>query len=136
MTQLLNLKKGLVLDWIEERVVLAQFTDGGATAGTYQMKEALPIGAHVLATTVTGVIGFAGDTTAALTVGDGTDVDRYNTGTPSVVAASNMITMGVPSGVREHAAAIRPTLTVTGGADFTSITAGALTIRIAYLVGG
>jgi hypothetical protein len=139
MTELLNLKKGVVLDWIEERIKVAQFTDGGAAAGTYQMQHAIPVGATVIRTLVTGVVGFAGDTSAVLVVGDGTDVDRYNTGTPSVFASAAQITAGIPSGVAEHAAAIKPTLTVTSNADFTSVVTnaqGALTIRIVYLVGG
>jgi hypothetical protein len=139
MTELLNLKKGVIVDWIEERVKVSQFTDGGGTSGTYQMQSAIPVGAHALGTMVTDVVGFAGDTSAVLVVGDGTDADRYNTGTPSVFASGNMVTAGVPSGVREHAAAIKPTLTVTSATDFTLVAtnaAGALTIRIAYLVGG
>jgi hypothetical protein len=48
------------------------------------MKEALPIGATVISSLVTAVVAFVGDTSAALTIGDGTDVDRYNTGTPPV----------------------------------------------------
>jgi hypothetical protein len=136
MSRLLNLKAGQILDFIEERVTRAQFTDGGGTSGTYQMKEAIPVGATVIQTMVTSVVGFAGDTTAVLVVGDGTDVDRYNTGTPSVFATATMIEAGVPSGIRAHAAAIKPTLTVTGGSDFGAVTAGALTIRILYAVGG
>ena len=139
MTELLNLKKGVIVDWIEERVKVSQFTDGGGTSGTYQMMMGVPVGAHVLGIMVTDVIGFAGDTSAVLIVGDGSDTDRYNTGTPSVFASAAMITAGVPSGVREHATAIRPTLTITSAADFTAVVtnaAGALTIRIAYLVGG
>jgi hypothetical protein len=100
------------------------------------MKQAIPVGATVLRTSVTGVGAFLGDTSAVLTVGDGTDVDRYNTGTPSVFAAAVQITAGIPSGVAEHVAAIKPVLTVTSAADFTAVTAGALTIRILYMVGG
>jgi hypothetical protein len=100
------------------------------------MKEALPIGATVISSLVTSVVAFAGDTSAVLTIGDGTDVDRYNTGTPSVFAAANQITAGIPSGVREHNAAIKPVLTVTSAADFTNVTGGALTVRIVYMVGG
>jgi len=139
MTELLNLKKGVIVDWIEERVKVSQFTDGGGASGTYQMKVAVPVGAVAMRTMVTGVVGFAGDTSAVLIVGDGSDTDRYNTGTPSVFASAAMITAGVPSGIREHASAIKPTLTITSNADFTAVVtnaAGALTIRIVYLVGG
>jgi hypothetical protein len=136
MTRLLNLKQDQLFGFVEERVTRAQFSDGGAAAGTYTMKEAIPIGATVISSVVTGVTAFVGDTSAVLTIGDGTDVDRYNTGTPSVFASLAQITAGVPSGVREHVAAIKPVLTVTSASDFTSVTAGALTVRIAYIVGG
>lgn len=118
---------------ITETVAVADFTDGGAAVGTYTMAKSIPVGAAVLQTTVIGLTGFTGDTSAVITVGDGTDVDRYNTGTPSVFTTAAALAVGVPSGVREHAAAIAPVLTVTSNADFTAVTAGQLTIRIYYL---
>lgn len=135
MGKLLNTKFEMPVGYIEEYVSVGQFTDGGSTSGTYQMQETIPAGAHVLATLVTNVIGFAGDTTATLVVGDGSDVDRYNTGTPSVVSNVAMVAMGAVSGTVVHTAAVRPTLTITGGSDFGKITAGALAIRIVYLKG-
>lgn len=136
MSNLKNLKAGVVMDYIEERVTRAQFTDGGAAVGTYSMKAQIPVGAEVIRTLVTDVTAFAGDTSAVLVVGDGTDADRYNTGTPSVFASAAMVAMGIPSGTAGHAAAKTPVLTVTSASDFTSVTGGALTVRIYYLVGG
>lgn len=135
MGKLYNLKFDDPVGYIEERVTLSQFTDGGTAAGTYQMQEVIPVGAHVLATVVTNVVAFAGNSSATLVVGDGSDVDRYNTGTPSVFAAADAVDMGVPSGTKGHATAVRPTLTVTGGSDFGAITGGALDIRIVYVKG-
>ena len=120
---------------ITEYVTRGQFTDGGAAVGTYQMKSAIPIGAHVLATTYTEITGFIGDTSAVLTLGDGTDVDRYNTDTPSVFTTAGAVEAGIPSGVRGHAAAIYPTLTVTSNADFTNVTAGAVRVTVFYVRG-
>jgi len=116
-----------------ETVTRADFTDGGSTSGTYNLKTQIPAGAFILRTLVQDVTGFTGDTSAALIVGDGTDTDRYNTGTPSVFTTATMITMGVPSGTLEHTAAKTVTLTVTSNADFTNVTAGQLTIKIFYL---
>lgn len=132
---LLNLKHDEPLGYIEEYVQRSQFTDGGAAAGTYQMKSALPIGAQVLASLLTQVTGFTGDTSAVLVIGDGTDVDRYNTGTPSVFTTANQIAMGAASGTAVHTAAVFPTLTVTSASDFTNVTAGAFKVRIVYLKG-
>lgn len=125
----------LGLQCITETVLFSDFTDGGSTAGTYVLTEDIPQGAFVLRAFLLNVTGFTGDTSAVITVGDGTDVDRYNTGTPSVFTTANAIDLGAPSGVQIHAAAVTaPTLTVTSNADFTSVAAGALTIRIFFLV--
>ena len=122
-------------DFITEYVTRSQFTDGGGAAGTYQMKSAIPVGGHVLATTYTEITGFTGDTSAVMTVGDGTDADRYNTGTPSVFTTAGAVEAGVPSGVKGHATAIYPTLTVTSAADFTNVTAGAVRVTVFYVKG-
>lgn len=136
MSKLLNVKTGVFLDYVEERVTRSQFTDGGSTAGTYTMKVQIPVGAEVVKTLITNVTGFIGDTSAVVIVGDGSDTDRYNTGTPSVFATAAMVAMGAPSGTLVHTAAIKPVLTVTSASDFTAVTAGAMTIRIIYWLGG
>lgn len=136
MARLAKMRLDEPLGFIEEYVTKGMFTDGGSTAGTYQMKQAIPVGAYVLNTVVTQVTAFSGDTSAVITVGDGSDVDRYNTGTPSVFSTVAALAMGVPSGTKEHTAAIYPTLTVTSASDFTATAStGALAIRIVYLKG-
>lgn len=116
-----------------ETVTRADFTDGGSTSGTYNLKTQIPAGAWVLRTILQDVTGFTGDTSAALIVGDGTDTDRYNTGTPSIFTTAVAIDMGAPSGTQIHTAAKTVTLTVTSNADFTNVAAGQLTIKIFYL---
>ena len=132
---LYNTKFEQPIGYVEEFVTRSQFTDGGSTAGTYQLKSAVPVGAYVLNTVLTELVGFTGDTSATITVGDGSDVDRYNTGTPSVYTTANQLAMGVPSGTKEHTAAVFPTLTVTSASDFTAVTAGAFRIKIVYIKG-
>lgn len=118
---------------VQARVELADFTDGGAAAGTVVLSETIPVGAWVQQAILKNVTGFTGDTSATITVGDGTDVDRYNTGTPSVFTTANAIDLGVPSGTKIHTAAGTVTVTVTSATDFTAVTAGAFTILISYL---
>ncbi len=120
---------------LEETVAYSAFTDGGATVGTYAITVGtIPAGATFLYSAVTAITGFAGDTSAVLTFGDGTDVDRYNTGTADVFStAANGISCGAPSGVLYHAAAKTVTLTVTTAADFTSVSAGSVTVELFYL---
>lgn len=114
-----------------ETVAFDDFTDGGSTAGTYDLGVSIPAGAVFARSLVTAVTGFIGDTSAVLVIGDGTDVDRYNTGTPSVfTTASAGIDAGAPSGTLFHSTAKTPKLTVTSGSDFTAVSAGQLTVTL------
>lgn len=119
---------------LQQRVSFADFTDGGSAVGTLALTEKIPVGAWVQQALLLNVTGFTGNTSAVMTIGDGTDVDRYNTGTPSVFTTANAIDMGVPSGTKIHTAEATVTLTVTGNSDFTAISAGAATVRICYLL--
>ena len=47
--------------------------------------------------------------------------------------AANGLDLGVPSGVRYHAAAATVTLTITSATDWGAVTAGSLTIEIYYM---
>lgn len=120
---------------LTETVAYDDFTDGGAAVGTFDLTVGtIPIGATVIAVAITAVTGFTGDTSAVITIGDGTDADRYNTGTPSIFAtAAGGVSVGAISGVAYHAAAATVKLTVTTNADFTSVSAGSLTIEITYV---
>jgi predicted RecA/RadA family phage recombinase len=120
---------------ISETIAYDDFTDGGSTSGTYAMTVGqIPAGAFFLQSLCTALTGFAGDTSAVITIGDGTDVDRYNTGTPDVfTTAANGIALGVPSGVQYHDAAKTVTVTITTAADFTSVSAGSVTLELFYL---
>lgn len=124
-----------ILRKITQTVSYNEFTDGGGASGTLVLDEAIPAGATVLFSAVTNIVGFAGNVSAVLTIGDGTDADRYNTGTPSVFAsATNGIAVGAPSGVAYHAAEKDVTLTVTSSSDFGAVSAGQLTVSIYYLM--
>jgi len=125
--EITNIKK------IVATVGVGDFTDGGGASGTFDLSEDIPKGAYVLGSSVEVTAAFAGDTTAVMTIGDGSDVDRYNTGTPSVFAASASVNMGVPSGAKHHGAAATPTLTVTGGTDFGAISGGRAIVTIYYV---
>jgi hypothetical protein len=119
---------------LQETFARAAFTDGGATVGTVQFAGSLPAGAVVLATKVLVGLGFTGDTSAAMTIGDGSDVDRYNTSTIDLfTTAATGVQSGVPSGTKLLTAENRPTVTVTSAADFTNVAAGSVTIAIYYI---
>jgi hypothetical protein len=120
---------------ITETVAFDDFTDGGAAVGTFDLATPIPAGATFLSAAVTALVGFTGNVSAVLTIGDGTDVDRYNTGTPSVYTTSATgIAVGAPSGVQYHTAEKTVRLTVTSSSDFTAVTAGSMTVQLTYLV--
>lgn len=119
---------------LKEVITYDQFTDGGAAVGTYQMAGTIPAGAVLLGSKVLVDAGFAGDTSCTLTIGDGSDADRYMTGTPSIFAtAAAGVETGVPSGNKLVTADNRPTLTATSGSDWGSVTAGQITVRLYYI---
>jgi len=123
-----------VVNSINQTVAYDDFTDGGAAVGTLQLDDSIPAGAVYLYSKVLVPAGFAGDTSAVLIIGDGSDTDRYNTGTPSVFAtAATGVEMGSPSGAQFHPTAVQPTLTVTTASDFTSVSAGQLVVTMYYI---
>jgi len=124
------------IEALTETILASAFTDGGAAVGTKTMTGWLPVGAVVLGTKVLVPAGFAGDTSAALTIGDGSDVDRYNTGTVDLfTTAAAGVQSGVPSGVKLQTTAVRPVLTVTSATDITLVIAeaGSVTVSIYYI---
>lgn len=122
-----------LISW-QETFSVGDMTDGGSTTGTYTMTEGnIPAGAVYVQTLSNSLTGFAGDTSATIQIGDGTDVDRYSTGTPSVfTTAAAGIDCGVPSGTKFHSAAKTPVVTITSGSDFTAVTAGTITLTFIY----
>jgi hypothetical protein len=118
---------------LTDTMTRASFTDGGGASGTRVMAGVIPVGAILLGSKLTVNTAFIGDTSATMTVGDGSDVDRYNTGTPDVFSGTGLIQTGVPSGNKLITTANSPTVTVTSNADFTNVTAGSMTLSIYYL---
>lgn len=115
----------------QQTVAYSEFTDGGAAVGTFDLSTVIPAGAVVVKALVDNIVGFTGDTSATLTIGDGTTVARYNTGTPSVfTTAEQGVDMGAVSGTAWHTAAKTPKLTVTSNADFSAVSAGSLRVTL------
>lgn len=100
------------------------FTTAGGASGTATLDTLIPAGAHYLQTIVNSITGFAGNVSAGLFIGDGSDADRYSQGTINVFASASAANAGTPSGNRYHAAAGTPTFTVTASSSFGSVTAG------------
>lgn len=119
---------------IRQTVTLAEFTDGGGASGTFALTNGtVPIGSVVTACFLEALVGFSGGT-ATIIVGDGSDTDRYMTGTPDVASTlANGLDLGVPSGAKYHSAAKTVTITIAETTDFGTIAAGSLRIVVEYL---
>lgn len=119
----------------QQSILKTDFTDGGSTTGTLALTTSIPAGALYVSSLITGITAFSGDTTATIQIGDGSDVDRYTTGTPSVfTTAAAGVDLGVPSGTKWHTAAATPTVTITSTADFTNVaSAGAALITLIWI---
>lgn len=121
---------------IREQLLASALTDGGAAVGTKVMSTlAIPAGAWVHKALVDTIVGFTGDTTAVLTLGDGTTANRYMTGSPSLfTTAAAGVDVGVVSGTAWHTAAKTVTATVTSTADVTPVLAsgGSCFVTIAF----
>ena len=83
---------------INQTVLFSEFTDGGGASGTFTLTEGtLPVGATVLASAITDVVGFTGNVSAVMIIGDGTDTDRYMTGTANVFKPGHRIRIDITS---------------------------------------
>jgi hypothetical protein len=123
---------------IKETFGVADMTDATATTGTYVLSGTIPVGAYVQRCVATGLTGFAGDTSATIQVGDGTDVDRYTTGTPDVFSDLAALDLGAVSGTAIHATAVSTiTVTITSDSDFSDVItdgSGQVTLKIFCLL--
>lgn len=130
---------GLNNDWrakagsIVQTVAYTDFTDGGSTAGTKTLTGTIPVGATVKRAYILALTGFTGDTSATINIGDGTDVDRYMTGNPSIfTTAAGETDLGTPSGTAYHTAAKSIILTATSASDWTAVAAGRMTVVVEF----
>lgn len=117
------------------RFTYAQMTDGGSTIGTIVIPGTIPVGAVATRTYIRDLTGFTGNVSATIQIGDGSDVDRYTTGTPSVFTTATILDPGAVSGTAIHATAVSAvTVTITASSDYTAVVAGALAFDIYYLL--
>lgn len=101
------------------------FTTAGGAVGTATLSTLIPAGARYLDTLITSVTGFTGNSSAGLRIGDGSDADRYNTGTINIfTTAATGVDAGTPSGARYHTTAGTPTFIANGSSSYGSVTAG------------
>lgn len=122
---------------LAETMSYSGFTDNTNTTGYKDFATAIPAGALVLGWEAKVVTGFTGDTTAVAQVGVSGNVDRFTQVTTGSVLAAGTIGSGAAavSGDPNYCDSdTTARVTVTGGADFTSISAGEMDVSIQYLL--
>lgn len=112
----------------------ASFTDGGSTSGYIDFTTGqLPACSLILGWKAVISEAFTGDTTGVITVGKSGATSQYTGDTDlSVYTAATVGSVGVEATSFE-ASAVTPRVTVTGSADFTSVTAGTMVVTIYYI---
>jgi len=113
----------------------AAFTDGTGTSGYIDFTTGqLPARALVLGTSVNVTEAFAGDTTGIIQVGVSGDTDRFSLPTDQSVYAIARVAMNAATDAMDgFAAAQTVRVTITGTADWTSVTAGKCFVSIYYI---
>jgi len=125
---------GLKISKITLSIKLAQMTDNADATGFIDFTDAIPANALVLGWKCVTRVGFAGDTTAVMKVGVAGALDDLSVVTTGSVLAAGTIASGPKTYALANGAAARtPRVTITGGADFTSITTGKCLVTIYYI---
>lgn len=120
-----------------QNLAIADFTDNTDATGYIDIDVDLPAGAIVVGWKAVVSEGFAGDTTAVMQVGIANDLNKYS----GVITAACLAagTVGSP-GLADSAlvmAAQTVRVTVTGGANFTTIVTaanGAMIVSLYYFI--
>lgn len=119
---------------ITQNVVVSGFTDGGSDFGYIDLTSQLPARAIVKAWEIIVTTGFTGNTSAVVMVGITGDTDRFSADTTkSCYAAGTIASAPLAADVLDGFGTARTIrVTVTGGSDFTNITAGAMTVNVFF----
>ncbi|MBT3201173.1 MAG: hypothetical protein HN350_14825 [Phycisphaerales bacterium] len=109
------------------------FTDNGDATGYIDFTtDDIPAGSIVTGWKAVPTAGFTGDTTAVIEVGTAADPDAFSADTSQSVLAAATVGSGAAPDTAFVGAATTPRVTVTGAADFTSISAGSMTVTVYY----
>ena len=129
---------GVGIRKISQLVKYSDFTDDGSdTIGDLIMNTTIPAGSFILGCKATVKTGFTGDTTATMKIGTSKDAgDITGNSTLNVLAAArNLVAASFISsdaGLIAVSSAQTIYVGVTGGADFTSISAGLMLVEVYY----
>lgn len=117
-----------------QSVAFGDFTDNTDATGYVDLTTDLPADAIPLGCKFDVTTGFTGDTTAIVQAGIDGDLDRFTLNVDqSVLAVATVGSLPATDGADGLNAAQTVRVTVTGGADFTSISAGVMVVYVYYL---
>jgi hypothetical protein len=117
---------------VSRTFAFGDMTDNTDATGYIDIVTQIPAGALVLGWKVVTTTGFTGDTTAVVSVGKSGALTCFSTTTNGSVAAAGTVGSASVLATSFCAAATTVRVTITGGADFTSISAGAATVTVFY----
>ena len=130
---------GMGIRKIAQLIKFDEFTDDGSdTIGDLIMKTQIPAGSFILGCKATVKTGFTGDTTATMKIGtskDGGDITGNST-LDVLSAARNLVAASfISSDAGLIAVSSDQTIYVgvTGGSDFSDISAGLMLVEVYYL---
>ncbi len=132
-------KVGMGFRKVSQIVEYGDFTDDGSdTNGDLILNKQIPAGSFVIGTKVTVKTGFTGDTSAVISVGPSKDSDDWSgNSTLNVFAAARNLVASAMNGAVGGLQAVSSSansvyVTVTGGSDFSDITAGRMLVEVFY----
>ena len=122
------------LSYIKQNLKIGDFTDNTDATGYADLTDLLPAGAIPLGYKAIVNTGLTGDTTAVIQVGVSGDLDRFSSAVDQSVLAAGSVGAGAPADAADGLGAAQTIrVTVTGGADFGSITAGDLDVWVYFI---
>lgn len=132
-----NTKLGLpAVRTVTQALTVSEFTDNTNATGYVDLSTQIPAQSIVIGWKINVTSGFAGDTTAIASVGVAGNLDAFSADTAQSVLAIAKVGSNALAAESYTTAATTVRLTVTGGADFTTIktaNTAACTITVYYV---
>jgi hypothetical protein len=120
--------------FVQQKVDLADFTDNTDATGYVDLSTQLLAGAIPLGFKAVVHTAFIGNVSAAIQVGVSGDLDRFSSVADQSVFTAGTVGAGAPADAADGIGAAQTVrVTVTGGTDFTAITAGSMTVTVYYI---
>jgi len=130
---------GMGIRKVSQVVEYSDFTDGGSTSGTLNLRKKIPAGSFVIGSKVKVIEGFTGDTSCTLDIGTASDADAFSLTTHNIyTAADNLLEAadyggGGSAGFYLITSDTTVKLTATSASDWGSVSAGKMEVDVFYL---